>query len=101
MASSSDDCSILVWQLELSGGFRGNIEALADSGPVEENYKVVKRLIGHQSDTVGVEWSPTELILASCGLDGMICLWDASPQSAKTLLVKLEHAHGGDRKSVV
>lgn len=28
---------------------RGNLEGLNDEGDVVENYKVVKRLIGHQS----------------------------------------------------
>lgn len=28
---------------------RGNLEGLNDEGEVVENYKVVKRLIGHQS----------------------------------------------------
>lgn len=30
---------------------RGNLEGLNDGGEVVENYKVVKRLIGHQSGT--------------------------------------------------
>lgn len=31
---------------------RGNLEGLNDEGEVVENYKVVKRLIGHQSGTI-------------------------------------------------
>ncbi len=30
-------------------GIRGNLEGLSDEGVVEENFKVAKRLIGHQS----------------------------------------------------
>jgi protein HIRA/HIR1 len=72
---------------------------------------VVKRLIGHQSgtvwfhaaawrcllllDTVGVEWSPDGGLLASCGLDGTIFIWNAAPSSAQTVFARLEHAHGG------
>lgn len=31
---------------------RGNLEGLNDEGQVVENYKVAKRLIGHQSGTI-------------------------------------------------
>jgi WD40 repeat protein len=86
------------------------LEGLNDDGEVVENYKVVKRLIGHQSgiilfcenifilnfvDTVGVEWSPDGKVLASCGLDGTICFWNCDPSSSQTLLGKFERAHTG------
>lgn len=34
------------------GIMRGNLEGLGDEGEVLENYKVVKRLIGHQSGMI-------------------------------------------------
>lgn len=74
---------------------RGNLEGVGEDGSGTEYYKVGKRLIGHQSDAVGVEWSPDGRVLASCSLDGTICLWNADPASAQTLLVRLEHAHRG------
>ena len=91
---------------------RGNLEGLNDEGEVVENYKVVKRLIGHQSgniaymiscfiftslftDTVGVEWSPDGRVLASCSLDGTICFWNCDPSSSQTLIGKIERAHSG------
>ena len=87
---------------------RGNLEGLNDEGEVTENYKVAKRLIGHQSgnksvsykilillDTVGVEWSPDGKILASCSLDGTICFWNSDPNSSQTLIGKIERAHSG------
>ncbi|MDQ2995838.1 MAG: hypothetical protein M3R61_02100 [Chloroflexota bacterium] len=37
---------------------------------------VLHTLRGHTSTIVGLDWSPTEPILASCGWDGTIRLWD-------------------------
>lgn len=41
---------------------RGNLEGLNDEGEVVENYKVIKRLIGHQSGIKSLFFIITKII---------------------------------------
>lgn len=57
-------------------------------GVPTESYSVVHRLTGHDSDVNSLEWSADGRMLASCGLDGQVLIWDAG--HAYGLLRRLE-----------
>ncbi|RKP13443.1 WD40-repeat-containing domain protein [Piptocephalis cylindrospora] len=57
----------------------------------EENWKVIHRLAGHQSDITELAWSEDGKFLASCALDGHIMIWDVITFSC----IKDIHGHDG------
>lgn len=72
LASGSDDAVLLVWDLDPSGGGRvfGSEEVNV------ENWKALRRLVGHVADVVDCAWSRDDSMLASVGLDSKIIIWD-------------------------
>ncbi|ORX75807.1 WD40 repeat-like protein [Anaeromyces robustus] len=75
LASGSDDKIIIIWKY--NSALHSNFSFGSDNVNVE-NYSVVKRLTGHESDVVDLAWSQDNMYLASCGLDSKICIWDGS-----------------------
>ncbi len=55
---------------------------------MSEGYTVAHRLLGHESDVNGVEWSPDGRFLASSSLDGTVCIWQV--QRGFALLKRIE-----------
>ncbi|CAI2173761.1 11228_t:CDS:10 [Funneliformis geosporum] len=76
LASGSDDQLLLIWEWDKSTeGWAGG--SVFGSGEQNiENWKVVRRLTGHQSDVVDLAWSRDNTYLASCGLDNLVFIWD-------------------------
>ncbi|KAJ1930566.1 HIR complex subunit [Tieghemiomyces parasiticus] len=72
LATGSDDCIVLIWELDASPAF-GNLGGGAAN---VENWKVVKRLAGHGSDVTDLAWAPENAYLATCALDSTVCVWD-------------------------
>ncbi|CAG8666614.1 1767_t:CDS:2, partial [Ambispora leptoticha] len=72
LASGSDDKIVLIW--ELDSGYGGKVFG-SDEQNVE-NWKISKRLTGHESDVVDIAWSSDNTYLASCGLDNLVFIWD-------------------------
>jgi protein HIRA/HIR1 len=72
LASGSDDSVVLVWDLDVSSGSRVGFGGEKNI----ENWKPLKRLTGHDSDVVGLDWSTGDRYLASCGLDSTVMVWD-------------------------
>ncbi|KAJ1658482.1 HIR complex subunit [Dispira simplex] len=72
LASGSDDNIVLIWECDMSNsGSFGNL-----GSHNVENWKAVRRLVGHESDVTDLAWSPENTYLASCGLDRKIFIWD-------------------------
>ncbi|KDE03708.1 hypothetical protein MVLG_05839 [Microbotryum lychnidis-dioicae p1A1 Lamole] len=65
LASGSDDKIVMIWSLEQGKG--GKVWG-TDQVNIE-NWKAVRRLVGHDSDVAGVAWSPNDEYVASVGLD--------------------------------
>jgi protein HIRA/HIR1 len=49
-----------------------------------EPWTCVHRLTGHAADVMDLAWSPDNSYLASCGLDSVIFVWDATKFSKKS-----------------
>ncbi|GAA5911337.1 hypothetical protein JCM8208_005225 [Rhodotorula glutinis] len=93
LASGSDDRVVMIWSHEGGGG--GKVWG-TDTTNVE-NWKAVRRLVGHNSDVAGVAWSPDDAYCASVGLDNVVLVW-----SGQTFdLVRKLDGHQGFVKGLV
>lgn len=74
LASGSDDSVLLIWDIDPAGGGRvfGSEEVNV------ENWKALRRLVGHVADVVDCAWSRDDTMLASVGLDSKIIIWDCT-----------------------
>ncbi|GAA5916278.1 hypothetical protein JCM5296_002639 [Sporobolomyces johnsonii] len=71
LASGSDDGAVLIWA---HAGTAGGKVWGSDTTNIE-NWKAVRRLVGHQSDVADVAWSSDDGYLASVGLDNQVLIW--------------------------
>ncbi|GAA5843469.1 hypothetical protein JCM9279_000760 [Rhodotorula babjevae] len=93
LASGSDDRVVMIWSHEGGGG--GKVWG-TDTTNIE-NWKAVRRLVGHNSDVAGVAWSPDDAYCASVGLDNVVLVW-----SGQTFdLVRKIDGHQGFVKGLV
>ncbi|GAA5862936.1 hypothetical protein JCM8547_003626 [Rhodosporidiobolus lusitaniae] len=74
LASGSDDRIVMIWSHDGSAG--GKVWG-SDTTNVE-GWKASKRLIGHNSDVTGVDWSADDNYLGSTGLDNVVLIWSGS-----------------------
>ncbi|KAM0751676.1 WD40 repeat-like protein [Meredithblackwellia eburnea MCA 4105] len=93
LASGSDDRIVMIWNLEFGRG--GKVWGSNEENV--ENWKAVRRLVGHDSDVSGVAWSSDDLYLASVGLDSTVLIWSGR---SFELLRKLD-GHQGFIKGVI
>ena len=86
LASGADDAVVLIWQQDNNPTASiGNLEGEGST----ENYRVIKRLSGfHSADITGIEWSQDGRFLASCSIDGSVCIYDVNRNY--NLLTRLE-----------
>ncbi|BGP40593.1 HIR complex subunit [Rhodotorula kratochvilovae] len=93
LASGSDDRVVMIWAHEGGGG--GKVWGTETTNV--ENWKAVRRLVGHNSDVAGVAWSPDDAYCASVGLDNVVLIW-----SGQTFeLVRKLDGHQGFVKGLV
>lgn len=78
-----DDCRKLTWRL-------GSGEA-----PPVENWRIFRRLVGHENDVQDLAWSPDASILVSVGLDSRVVVWSGYTfEKLKTLSNHSSHVKG-------
>ncbi|KAI9738986.1 MAG: HIR complex subunit [Claussenomyces sp. TS43310] len=110
LASGADDKVICIYELDYqvpaapSFGNEAHLrrelrKLILDLGtsepPPVENWKIVKRLIGHDNDVQDLGWSYDSSILVSVGLDSKIVVWSGHTfEKLKTLSVHQSHVKG-------
>ncbi|GAA5967585.1 hypothetical protein JCM11641_005703 [Rhodosporidiobolus odoratus] len=93
LASGSDDRVVMIWAHEGTGG--GKVWGSETTNV--ENWKASRRLVGHNSDVAGVDWSPDDAYVASVGLDNVVLIWSGHTFE----LVRKLDAHLGFVKGLV
>ncbi|KAH8775898.1 TUP1-like enhancer of split-domain-containing protein [Hyaloscypha finlandica] len=94
LASGADDKIICIYHLDTnppshSASFGTN------EPPPAENWKILRRLIGHENDVQDLGWSYDSSIMVSVGLDSKIVVWSGHTfEKLKTLSVHQSHVKG-------
>lgn len=102
LAASSFDSNTTVWRVSggaLSGGGGGAL------GVGSLSFSVVAVLEGHDNEVKGVAWAPSGRLLATCGRDKSVWLWETvdephAPGGVDFECVAVLHGHEGDVKAV-
>ena len=93
LASGADDKMVCVYNLDPTRPSHttfGSMEA-----PPVENWRMYRRLIGHENDVQDLGWSCDSSILVSVGLDSKVVVWSGHTfEKLKTLAQHQSHVKG-------
>lgn len=93
LASGADDKIVCVYTLE--PGAAGHATFGSSEAPPVENWRIYRRLIGHENDVQDLGWSADSSILVSVGLDSKVVVWSGSTfEKLKTLSNHQSHVKG-------
>ncbi|KAK2737185.1 HIR complex subunit [Myotisia sp. PD_48] len=94
VASGADDKIVCVYTQEASAPSHAPAFGTNEPPPVE-NWRTIRRLIGHDNDVQDLGWSFDSSILVSVGLDSKIVVWSGHTfEKLKTLLNHQSHVKG-------
>ncbi|KAI2790209.1 Protein HIR1 [Penicillium oxalicum] len=93
LASGADDKIVCVYTLDSSPPTHSTFGS--DEAPPVENWRTIRRLIGHDNDVQDLGWSHDSSILVSVGLDSKIVVWSGHTfEKLKTIVVHQSHVKG-------
>ena len=93
LASGADDKLVCVYHLDPNPPSHTTFGS-SETPPVE-NWRVYRRLIGHDNDVQDLGWSCDSSILVSVGLDSKVVIWSGSTfEKLKTLSQHQSHVKG-------
>jgi protein HIRA/HIR1 len=102
LASGSDDHSVILWEK-----VEGHVPSapFGSSEPADtEAYRAARTFTSHTSDVTDLAFSPDGTQLASCGLDGRVCVYQlggrGGAHQAMHLAKVIENAHDGYIKGI-
>jgi protein HIRA/HIR1 len=94
LASGADDKIICIYGLDTSPAAHTSSFGTNEPPPVE-NWKILRRLIGHDNDVQDLGWSYDSSVLVSVGLDSKIVVWSGHTfEKLKTLSNHQSHVKG-------
>ncbi|TAQ90546.1 hypothetical protein B7494_g1125 [Chlorociboria aeruginascens] len=94
LASGADDKIICIYHLDTNPPSH-SVSFGTNEPPPVENWKILKRLIGHENDVQDLGWSHDSSILVSVGLDSKIVVWSGHTfEKLKSLSVHQSHVKG-------
>ncbi|KAF7197223.1 Protein HIR1 [Pseudocercospora fuligena] len=93
LASGADDKIVCVYTLD--PGPPAHATFGSNEAPPVENWRIFRRLIGHDNDVQDLGWSCDSSILVSVGLDSKVVVWSGSTfEKLKTLAQHQSHVKG-------
>ncbi|KAL5113748.1 HIR complex subunit [Pleosporales sp. CAS-2024a] len=93
LASGADDKIVCVYALDPNAPTHAAFGT--NEAPPVENWRVIRRLIGHDNDVQDLGWSADSSILVSVGLDSKVVVWSGhSFEKLKTLSNHQSHVKG-------
>ena len=93
LASGADDKIVCVYTLD--PGPPAHATFGSNEVPQVENWRIFRRLIGHDNDVQDLGWSYDSSILVSVGLDSKVVVWSGSTfERLKTLAQHQSHVKG-------
>ncbi|EED24023.1 histone transcription regulator Hir1, putative [Talaromyces stipitatus ATCC 10500] len=94
LASGADDKIVCVYSLDANPPSHATTFG-SDEAPPVENWRTIRRLIGHDNDVQDLGWSYDSSILVSVGLDSKVVVWSGHTfEKLKTLSVHQSHVKG-------
>ncbi|KAH8693261.1 histone transcription regulator HIRA, WD repeat superfamily [Talaromyces proteolyticus] len=94
LASGADDKIVCVYSLDANPPSHASTFGTDEAPPVE-NWRTIRRLIGHDNDVQDLGWSYDSSILVSVGLDSKVVVWSGHTfEKLKTLSVHQSHVKG-------
>ncbi|KAI9738579.1 MAG: HIR complex subunit [Cirrosporium novae-zelandiae] len=94
LASGADDKIVCVYNLDPSPPSHIATFGSNESPPVE-NWRIFRRLIGHDNDVQDLGWAHDSSILVSVGLDSKVVVWSGFTfEKLKTILNHQSHVKG-------
>ena len=94
LASGADDKIVCVYMLDPNPPSHGATFGSNETPPVE-NWRIYRRLIGHDNDVQDLGWSYDGTILVSVGLDSKVVVWSGHTfEKLKTLPNHQSHVKG-------
>ncbi|KAF2735484.1 Hira-domain-containing protein [Polyplosphaeria fusca] len=93
LASGADDKIVCVYTLDPNAP--SHVAFGSNEAPPVENWRVLRRLIGHDNDVQDLGWSYDSSILISVGLDSKVVIWSGHTfEKLKTLSNHQSHVKG-------
>ncbi|KAI9376798.1 Hira-domain-containing protein [Aspergillus egyptiacus] len=94
LASGADDKIVCIYTLDANPPSHATSFGSNETPPVE-NWRTIRRLIGHDNDVQDLGWSYDSSILVSVGLDSKVVVWSGHTfEKLKTLSVHQSHVKG-------
>ncbi|KAL4999625.1 protein hir1 [Aspergillus recurvatus] len=94
LASGADDKIVCIYVLDANPPSHAASFGSNEAPPVE-NWRTIRRLIGHDNDVQDLGWSYDSSILVSVGLDSKVVVWSGHTfEKLKTLSVHQSHVKG-------
>lgn len=94
LASGADDKIVCIYTLDANPPSHATTFGSNEAPPVE-NWRTVRRLIGHDNDVQDLGWSYDSSILVSVGLDSKVVVWSGHTfEKLKTISIHQSHVKG-------
>ncbi|PGH18525.1 protein HIR1 [Helicocarpus griseus UAMH5409] len=94
VASGADDKIVCIYMLESNPPSHASTFGTNEPPPVE-NWRTIRRLIGHDNDVQDLGWSCDSSILVSVGLDSKVVVWSGHTfEKLKTISNHQSHVKG-------